>query len=78
MITITKELTGLDLRTFRARERISQERAGEMFGVSQRAISAWENGATPKDFQTRFTYVLAVYYGLPLTGEPDAEPQGAH
>jgi DNA-binding transcriptional regulator YiaG len=54
--------TAEELRIWRARERLSQQRCAELFNASQRSISHWENGQLPRDFSERFEEVLMAYY----------------
>lgn len=58
----SRTYTGLDLRTFRVRQRLNQSQLGEMFATSQRVISSWESGRVPKNFADRFERVLVDYY----------------
>ena len=54
--------TSADLRAWRARERLTQAQVGELFGVAQRTIAAWETGPLPHVFQRRFEIVLEKFY----------------
>jgi hypothetical protein len=57
-----RQLTGCDLRTWRARERLAQVDAARLFRVSQRRISQFEAEILPRDFQERFLAVLKEFY----------------
>lgn len=58
--------TGEALRLWRSANRISQAEAGKLFGVSQRLISAWELGQTPKNFRERMVRAMAEHYAQPI------------
>lgn len=56
--------TAEELRIWRARERLSQTKVAELFGIAQRTLSHWECGDIPHDFSERFEGVLVAYYHM--------------
>lgn len=46
--------TDADLRSWRARERLSQVEAAKVFGLDQRTYARWEEGRYPRNFSRQF------------------------
>ena len=58
----TREYSAADLRAWRARARLTQTAAAQLFMVAQTTYSLWERGQVPKDFSDRFEAVLLNWY----------------
>jgi DNA-binding transcriptional regulator YiaG len=54
--------TAEELRAWRAKTRFTQAQVAALFGVSQRAISSWEDGRIPRRFSEQFERVLIDWY----------------
>ena len=54
--------TAEELRAWRAKTRFTQAQVAKLFGVSQRAISSWEDGRIPRRFSEQFEQVLINWY----------------
>lgn len=58
--------TAEELRIWRAKERLSQADVAKLFNTSQRSVSNWELGRTPRGFSEAFERVLMAYYKVPM------------
>ena len=68
---IDQEKIGGFLRDLRKEKGQTQEALSEMFGVSSRSVSRWENGKTMPDLATLVE--LADYYGVDIKEIIDGE-----
>ena len=68
----TRAYTSADLRGWRARARLTQTDAAELFKVAQTTYSLWERRRLPPGFADRFEAVLLAWHAQRLTGASDA------
>lgn len=61
-----------NIRTFRLQKRLSQEKLGELLGVSAQAVSKWEQGITSPDIS--LLPIMAECFGVTI----DSLFQGTH
>ena len=55
---------GSNIKKYRKQRKITQEQLAEVLGVSDQAVSRWENGSTYPDIELLPT--IALYFGVTL------------